>query len=125
MKLIHQLAEEGTNLQTEKIQKEIVALSSEQKLVLIEETRPAITELSENQFSRFQSIILKLIHADESIDLFEWCLHKVIEFDFLAKTLPRQLHGRSSVIKCLEECAVILGALAPLWTRRCRIKTCL
>ena len=112
MKLIHQLAEEGTNLQTEKIQKEIVTLSSEQKLVLIEETRPAITELSENQFSRFQSIILKLIHADESIDLFEWCLHKVIEFDFGKKHYPRQLHGRSSVIKCLEECAIILGALA-------------
>ena len=93
MKLIHQLAEEGTNLQTEKIQKEIVTLSSEQKLVLIEETRPAITELSENQFSRFQSIILKLIHADESIDLFEWCLHKVIEFDFGKKHYPANFMG--------------------------------
>ena len=74
--------------------------------------KPAIAELSTNQFSDLQELILHLIKADESIDLFEWCLHKVIEFDFGKQHYPRQLHGRVSIGNRLQECAIILGALA-------------
>ena len=79
----------------------------------MEETRPAIAELSSLQFSNFQTLIIQLIEADQSIDLFEWCLHKVIEFDFGKNHSPRdQLHGRISIRNRLPECSVILGALA-------------
>ena len=110
--MIESQAEEGTFYQTEKIEPLLTNLSCEQKLVLVEELRPAISELSTNQFSNFQALIVQLIGADESIDLFEWCLHKVIEFDFGKKHYPRQLHGRVSVGNRLQECAVILGGFA-------------
>ena len=110
--MIEQQAEEGTLYQTEKIEPFLSNLSCEQKLVLVEETRPAISELSINQFSVFQKLIVQLIGADESIDLFEWCLHKVIEFDFGKQHYPRQLHGRASLRSRISDCAVILGALS-------------
>jgi Zn-dependent protease with chaperone function len=110
--MIGSQAEEGTLQQTEKIEPLLSNLSCEQKLILVEESRPAIAELSINQFSVFQTLIVQLIGADESIDLFEWCLHKVIEFDFGKQHYPRQLHGRASLRSRLSDCAVILGALS-------------
>ncbi len=112
IQMIEQQTEEGTVLLTEKVEPLLSKLSCEQKLILVEETRPAITELSMNQFSVFQTLIIQLIGADQSVDLFEWCLHKVIEFDFGKKHYPRQLHGRASLRSRLPECSVILGALA-------------
>ena len=110
--IIQSQTEHGTLKQTEKIEPLLSNLSCEQKLTLVEELRPAIAELSTNQFSDLQELILHLIKADESIDLFEWCLHKVIEFDFGKQHYPRQLHGRVSIGNRLQECAIILGALA-------------
>ncbi len=110
--IIQSQTEHGTLEQTEKIEPLLSNLSCEQKLTLVEELRPAIAELSTNQFSNLQELILHLIKADESIDLFEWCLHKVIEFDFGKQHYPRQLHGRVSIGNRLQECAIILGALA-------------
>ena len=112
IQMIESQAEEGTFHQTEKIEPLLTNLSCEQKLVLVEESRPAISELSINQFSIFQKLIVQLIGADESIDLFEWCLHKVIEFDFGKQHYPRQLHGRASLRSRISDCAVILGALS-------------
>ncbi len=112
IQMIESQGEEGTFHQTEKIEPLLLNLSCEQKLVLVEESRPAISELSINQFSVFQTLIVQLIGADESIDLFEWCLHKVIEFDFGKQHYPRQLHGRASLRSRISDCAVILGALA-------------
>ena len=112
VQMIENQAEEGTFNQTEKIEPFLTNLSCEQKLVLVEESRPAIAELSINQFSVFQKLIVQLIGADESIDLFEWCLHKVIEFDFGKQHYPRQLHGRASIRSRISDCAVILGALS-------------
>ena len=112
VQMIENQAEEGTFDQTEKIEPFLTNLSCEQKLVLVEESRPAIAELSINQFSVFQKLIVQLIGADESIDLFEWCLHKVIEFDFGKQHYPRQLHGRASIRSRISDCAVILGALS-------------
>ena len=112
IQMIESQTEEGTLQQTEKIEPHLLNLSCEQKLVLVEESRPAIAELSINQFSVFQTLIVQLIGADESIDLFEWCLHKVIEFDFGKQHYPRQLHGRASLRSRISDCAIILGALS-------------
>ena len=111
--MIHLHGEKGTVSETKKIKPHLSQLNAEQKFVLVEETRPAIAELSSRQFSNFQTLIVQLIGADQSIDLFEWCLHKVIEFDFGKNHSPRdQLHGRVSIRSRLPECSIILGALA-------------
>jgi Zn-dependent protease with chaperone function len=111
--MIHLHGEKGTVSETKKIKPHLSQLNAEQKFVLVEETRPAIAELSSRQFSNFQTLIVQLIGADQSIDLFEWCLHKVIEFDFGKNHAPRdQLHGRVSIRNRLPECSIILGALA-------------
>ena len=113
LQMINLQGEKGTGSETEKIKPHLSKLNAEQKFVLVEETRPAIAELSSLQFSNFQTLIVQLIGADQSIDLFEWCLHKVIEFDFGKNHSPRdQLHGRVSIRNRLPECSIILGALA-------------
>ena len=113
LQMINLQGEKGTGSETEKIKPHLSKLNAEQKFVLVEETRPAIAELSSLQFSNFQTLIIQLIEADQSIDLFEWCLHKVIEFDFGKNHSPRdQLHGRISIRSRLPECSIILGALA-------------
>ncbi len=112
IQLIKEYSKDGTEIETEQNRIAISKLNPVQKFILVEETRPAIAELSEQQFKNFQTIILQLIKADENIDLFEWCLHKIIEFDFGKKHYPRQLHGRASIESRISESVIILGALA-------------
>ncbi|MBT3666437.1 MAG: M48 family metallopeptidase [Opitutae bacterium] len=113
IEMINFHSEPGTSNETERTTTQLTKLSPEQKFILVEETRPAMAELSSRQFSNFQALMIQLIGADQSIDLFEWCMHKVIEFDFGKTHSPReQLHGRASIKSRLPECSIILGALS-------------
>ena len=113
LELIRSQAEPGTVELTEWALPAIAPLSSGLKFVLIEEASPALWQLSSGQFETFQAITEQLIGADEKIDLLEWSLRKVIERDLGGRHAPsRRLHGSVSVGRLLNECSVILGALA-------------
>ena len=110
---ISQLAEPSTAEETEKIRGMIFYLTSQQKFVLVEEAGSSLSQLSSKQFTTFQDITETLIGADEKIDLLEWSLRKVIDHDFGRQHSTRgPLHGRASIRSRLEECSIILGALA-------------
>jgi len=113
LELIRSQAEPGTVELTEWALPAIAPLSSGLKFVLIEEASPALWQLSSGQFETFQAITEQLIGADDKIDLLEWSLRKVIERDLGGRHAPsRRLHGSVSVRRLLNECSVILGALA-------------
>ena len=110
---ISQLAEPSTAEETEKIRGMIFYLTSQQKFVLVEEAGSSLSQLSSKQFTTFQDITETLIGADDKIDLLEWSLRKVIDHDFGRQHSTRgPLHGRASIRSRLEECSIILGALA-------------
>jgi Zn-dependent protease with chaperone function len=57
----------------------LVALLDESKrLPIIEKTIPALKLLSQDQYTEFKQLLIKLVHADGKIDLFEWCLYRMI-----------------------------------------------
>ncbi|MGK0247303.1 MAG: Zn-dependent protease with chaperone function [Oleispira sp.] len=57
----------------------LVALLDESKrLPSIEKTIPALKLLSQDQYTEFKQLLIKLVHADGKIELFEWCLYRMI-----------------------------------------------
>ena len=113
LSMISEQAEPGTAEETEKIRGMVFYLNSQQKFVLVEETGSGLSQLSAKQFTTFQNITETLIGADEKIDLLEWSLRKVIDHDFGRQHSARgPLHGRASIRSRLDDCSIILGALA-------------
>ncbi len=88
-------------------------LSSEEKLVLLEESVGSLNQLSHAQIRKFSKLTEELINADHQVDLFEWTLHKIIQDFVLRKISPHvSLHGNVSIRRRLPECSTALGALA-------------
>ena len=57
----------------------LVALLDESKrLPIIDKTIPALKLLSQDQYTEFKQLLIKLVQADGKIDLFEWCLYRMI-----------------------------------------------
>ncbi|MFT4763923.1 MAG: Zn-dependent protease with chaperone function [Oleispira sp.] len=76
--LIKQYCGDGL-LQTVKQLIPLVALLDESKrLPIIEKTIPALKLLSQDQYIEFKQLLIKLVQADGKIDLFEWCLYRMI-----------------------------------------------
>ncbi len=61
-------------------------ISRRSRLPLVDMGLPALRELSQNQYKKFKSNLGTLVAADASMDLFEWCLQKII-FKHLDKAL--------------------------------------
>lgn len=84
------------------------------RLPLIDMGLAVLRELSQNQYSKFKSNLRELIAADASLDLFEWCLQKII-FEHLDKALlmakpPAAKYKSFDDIK--EECRNLFSVLA-------------
>ena len=57
----------------------LVALLDESKrLPIIDKAIPALKLLSQDQYTEFKQLLIKLVQADGKIDLFEWCLYRMI-----------------------------------------------
>lgn len=84
------------------------------RLPLINMGLPALRELSQNQYKKFKSNLGELVVADSSLDLFEWCLQRII-FEHLDKALlnakrPSEKYKAFDEVK--EECRNIFSVLA-------------
>ena len=93
---------------------QISALAPAMKLPLLELVIPALRRLSREEYDRFKTAVQSLIEADRQIDLFEYCLQKVVfrhlEPHFAA---PRRPITQFYVLKpVIPDCAVLLSALA-------------
>jgi Zn-dependent protease with chaperone function/uncharacterized tellurite resistance protein B-like protein len=76
--LIKQVCGEGLLDTVQQLIPMIALLEESKRLPLIEKTIPALKLLSQNQYIEFKQLLIKLVHADGKIDLFEWCLYRMI-----------------------------------------------
>ena len=56
----------------------IIHLDESKRLPIIEKAIPALKLLSEEQYTEFKQLLIKLVQADGKIDLFEWCLYRLV-----------------------------------------------
>jgi hypothetical protein len=92
----------------------LAATDKTQRLTLLEMAMPALKELSTPQYRRFAQNAAQLITADQTVELFEWVLHRLLikelqpHFDG-----PQRNHGRiNSLSKVSREAAKLLSILA-------------
>ena len=53
-------------------------LAAKERLPLVEKAIPALKQLSADQYQEFRQTIVQLAKADGEIDIFEWCLYRLI-----------------------------------------------
>ena len=53
-------------------------LEDSKRLAIIEKAIPALKLLSADQYTEFKQLLVKLVQADGKIDLFEWCVYRMI-----------------------------------------------
>jgi len=53
-------------------------ISDALRLPMIEKSIPALKQISADQYAEFKQVLVKLAKADGKIDLFEWCIYRLI-----------------------------------------------
>ncbi len=84
------------------------------RLPLIDMGLPALRELSQKQYKKFKDNLKELIAADAALDLFEWCIQRII-FEHLDKALfmAKPLSEKyKSFDEIKEECNNLFSVLA-------------
>lgn len=76
--LIKQFCGEGVFQSVNQLIPLAVVLNESKRLPLIDKAIPALKLLSPDQFTEFKQLLIKLVQADGKIDLFEWCLYRMI-----------------------------------------------
>lgn len=77
------------------LQNEVAALPRSQQLPIVELALPALKCLSAEQYKVFSKTLLLLVRADRQLDLFEWCIYKLLrhyldpEFGKVKTSRPR------------------------------------
>lgn len=56
----------------------ILQLQDNQRLAMIDKAIPALKRLTHDQYTEFKQLLIKLVQADGKIDLFEWCVYRMI-----------------------------------------------
>lgn len=56
----------------------ILQLKDEHRLELVEKSVPALKLLTPEKYEEFKNLLIKLVQADGKIDLFEWCLYRML-----------------------------------------------
>ena len=108
------IAGDGVAQETQRLWPDIVAAANLARLPLVDMALPALSELSPDQFQRFDEAVQSLIEADEQISLFEYVLQKIV----MRHLRPRFGHVRRSVTQyyalkpLLPDCALLLGLIA-------------
>lgn len=104
----------GLRREVERIHPSVVTLGHQFLLPLAELSAPALRDLSHQQYVDFKKLCHLLIEADQSIDLFEYTLDKMLEssldeFFGLTKNQSVQIYSPNGVIPEIEN---VLACLA-------------
>lgn len=78
-------------------------------LPLVAVTLPALRQLSTAQYQTFMKQLQHLVDADANLDLFEWCLFRIVRSALTG--LPERMSGMLDIAECADEVRVVLGAL--------------
>jgi len=76
--LIQQYCGQGLLDQVKQLLPAVLQLDDSKRLAIIDKTIPALKLLSDDQYSEFKQLLVKLVQADGKIDLFEWCVYRMI-----------------------------------------------
>lgn len=90
------------------------SLNDKERLPLVEKAIPALKQLSADQYQDFRRTVVQLAKADGEIDIFEWCLYRLI-LRYLEPTFEdvkpvKAKHSKPE--KLYPELAVVLSYLA-------------
>ncbi len=93
---------------------DIEQLDIEYRLPLIDLCMPVLKTLFHDQYRQFRLLVLALMRADDHIDLFEWCLHRLLvrHLDPVYSRVRPPKVRYDKIEKLEKHCAVLLAALA-------------
>jgi hypothetical protein len=83
-------ADPGVYRETQRIWPLIEALPARLRLPLIEMALPALRALTGPQHDRIVANVVALTEADDTIDLFEWSLHRILVHDLEGQITPQR-----------------------------------
>jgi Zn-dependent protease with chaperone function len=114
--LLQNQADPAVIQELKKLLPEFEAVPARHRLVLLDLTIPALRQLSPVQYQTFRSITTALAAADRGIDLFEYCLEKVLirHLDSSFSPRPPTRPRLQSLLQVWPECMQLLAALAYL-----------
>jgi Zn-dependent protease with chaperone function len=89
------------------------------RLPLVEISLPALRGLRHSEYERFKRIVTALIEVDQSVDLFEWSLHRILLHDlgahFAPVRPPRVRHHTLASVR--QQAAILVSMLAYVGNR--------
>jgi Zn-dependent protease with chaperone function/uncharacterized tellurite resistance protein B-like protein len=92
----------------------VQSLGIEYRIPIIDLAMPVLKTQYEDQYLAFRKTLLALMQADQRIDLFEWCLHRMLlhhlDAEFGRKT--RQYEEQNDIADLRDECELLLATLA-------------
>ena len=76
--LIKQYCSDGLLRSVNQLIPLVTLLDESKRLPMIDKAIPALKLLSTTQYNEFKQLLVKIVQADGKIDLFEWCLYRMI-----------------------------------------------
>ena len=107
-------ADPGVYEETQRLAPLIAQLDVRTRLPLVEISLPALRALTPAQYRLFKENLAQLVRADETIDLFEWSLHRILLHDLdiqHSADVSRRARGRT-LASLQRPCEVLLSMLA-------------
>ena len=107
-------ADHGVYEETLRLASQVEELGRRMRLPLLEIALPALRVLSSWQYQRFQENVVELVEADDSLDLFEWSLRRILLRDmqaYFGRLGPRRVR-HASVRSVASSLAVLVSVLA-------------
>lgn len=92
----------------------IRGLGVEYRIPIVDLCLPVLKTQYEDQHRQFRQCVLALMRADQNIDLFEWCLHRMFvrHLDSVYDKARRSKVRFSSLNAIRQQCDVIIAAVA-------------
>jgi hypothetical protein len=111
---LREAAEPGLGEHTAYLLESLRHTRREHHLPLVDLCMPALRQLSADQYRAFRTKLETLIGMDSRIDLFEWCLSRILVFglapDFGEHQAPAAAHDTCASLP--RECALVFSLLA-------------
>lgn len=107
-------ADTGVADLTRKLRPEVQKLDARLRLPVVDLCLPALKSLSVPQLKEFGGNLVALMHADERLSLFEWCLARVVRHHLARAHHPKPPMREATlhISLAVEACRVLLSALA-------------
>ncbi len=114
LRYIEQHAERGMSREVGRLLSLVANSDAAHQLTLLDMTIPALKQLSNPQYQRFNKNTASLITTDAVVDVFEWVLHRVLMKEVHPHFAgPQNYHGRiGKLSKVAKEASKLLSILA-------------